>query len=317
MATINSVCGPIDSSALGFTLMHEHVLVSAGGLSHHYPSLLGPDLVGRAVRRLRAAKEGGVATIVDATTFDLGRDPAFMAEVSRQSGVNIIACTGWWLDVPRFMAALGPDQLAAEFVRDVEEGFGDTGIKAGILKSAADREGVTRPLETMARAAARAQVQTGLPLMIHSFPTGQVGRRQIEILKEEGVDLNRVKMDHSNDTTDVEYLTWMLDQGVWLGLDRYPGGLVSSTARTKTLKALIDAGYAGRLCPSHDSVPFSVLPQREDGTFPTEEERSPRNPHGYLYITSVVMPQLREMGVAEETLQSIFVDNPRRFFEGS
>jgi len=317
MTTINTVCGPLASASLGWTLMHEHVMVAASGLTRHYPTLLGPDPLERSVNRLKKAKAGGIDTLVDATTFDLGRDAEFLAAASAQSGVNIIACTGWWLDVPRFMRAATADQMAQVFVRDVETGFGETGIRAGIIKSAADRDGVTPELEVMARAAARAQVQTGLPLMIHSFPTGQVGRRQIEILKDEGVNLARVKMDHSNDTTDVEYLTWMLDQGVYLGLDRYPGGLVSSRARTNTLKALIDAGFAERLCPSHDSVPLSVAPMRDDGTFPSEEEMYSRNPHGYLYINNVVLLQLREMGVAEETLRSIFVDNPRRFFEGA
>ncbi|HBK18129.1 MAG TPA: phosphotriesterase-related protein, partial [Gammaproteobacteria bacterium] len=41
MATINSVLGPLDSKDLGFTLMHEHVMVAASGLSTHYPDLLG------------------------------------------------------------------------------------------------------------------------------------------------------------------------------------------------------------------------------------------------------------------------------------
>ena len=82
--------------------------------------------------------------------------------------------------------------------------------------------------------------------MLHSYSPGQVGRRQIAILKEEGVPLNRVKMDHSNDTTDLEYLYWMLEEGCYLGMDRYPGEGVSPLARTKTLKALVDAGFVAQ-----------------------------------------------------------------------
>ena len=104
----------------------------------------------------------------------------------------------------------------------------------------------------MLRAVARAHHQTGLSIMLHSYSPGQVGRRQIAILKEEGVPMNRVKLDHSNDTTDLEYLFWILDQGCFLGLDRYPGDVPSVNQRNKTLKALIDAGFAGRLCVSHD-----------------------------------------------------------------
>lgn len=316
MATVNSVLGPLDTSELGFTLMHEHVMVAASGIYTEYPALIGADPVKRAVARLKQAKEGGVDTLVDATTHDLGRNAQFLATVSEQSKVNIIVCSGWWLDIPRFMRGVSADQMARLFIRDVEEGFGDSGIRAGILKSAADSDGVTPELEVMARAVARAQLQTGLPLMIHSFPTGQVGRRQIAILKEEGVDLNRVKIDHSNDTTDVEYLSWILDQGCYLGMDRYPGGYVSSSARTRTLKALMDAGYTDQLCPSHDGISVHVIPEKADGSMPTEEELTKRNPHGYLYMKNVVFPELRDMGVSDETLNRIFVDNPRRFFEG-
>jgi len=316
MAMINSVTGPISTDDLGFTLMHEHVMVSASGLYDCYPDLMGPNLEERAIQCLIEAKEGGVDTMIDATTFDLGRKAPLLAEVSKKSGVNIINVTGWWLDVPRFMKGVSADQMAREFIRDVEEGFRGTDIKAGLLKCAADFEGVTPPLEVMARAVARAHNETGLPIMVHSYPTGQVSRRQLAILKEEGVDLTRVKIDHSNDTTDTEYLKWVLDQGCYLGMDRYPGRLVSAHMRTVTLKALIDDGYGERLCPSHDCICLSVLNQREDGSMPLEHDMALRNPHRYLYMKHEVIPELQGMGVSDATIDALFIDNPRRFLSG-
>jgi len=314
MATVNSVLGPLESADLGFTLMHEHVMVSAAGVYRDYPELLGPDGMERVIAGLAAAKEEGIDTLVDATTLDLGRDAPLLAEASRRTGVQIIACTGWWLDVPRFFAGVSPDQLARVFVREIEKGIGGTDIKAGILKSASDVAGVTPGEEVVLRAVARAHLETGVPIMLHSYSPGQVGRQQLAIVREEGVDLGRVKMDHSNDTTDVEYLTWLLDQGCYLGLDRYPGRTTSSKARTRTMKALIDAGFAYRLCPSHDEIVLSIV---GGGDFEhAEAERLEHNPHGFLYLKKVVLPELREMGVPEETLESMFVDAPRRFFEG-
>ena len=152
--------------------------------------------------------------------------------------------------------------MADQFIRDLTEGFHGTDIKAGMLKCA-DFEGVTPPLETMARAVARAHLQTGVPIMVHSYPTGQLARRQIQIFKEEGVDLSRVKIDHSNDTTDTEYLQWILDQGCFLGLDRYPGRLVSPHMRTVTLKRLMDMGYGERLCPSHDCIVYISITNKQ------------------------------------------------------
>lgn len=314
MAVVNSVLGPLDTKDLGFTLMHEHILVASAGLYRDYPELLGEERMERTVQALRLAKQGGVDTIVDATTLDLGRDIELVAEASRRSGVNVILCSGWWLEVPRFFAGVSADQLAAVFAREVEKGISGTGIKAGILKAAADIQGVTPDLEVVLRAVARAHRRTGAPIMLHSFSPGQVGRQQLAILKQEGVDLKRVKLDHSNDTTDVEYLSWILEQGCYLGLDRYPGRNTSPQARTRTLKALIEAGYADRLCPSHDG---SALRVAAANPAMSEEERLRLNPHGYLYIKKVVLPELRRLGVASTIVDKLCVTAPRKFFEGN
>ncbi len=79
------------------------------------------------------------------------------------------------------------------------------------------------------------------------------------------------------------------------------------------MKALIDAGYADRLCPSHDSsaIPFLGPDWRR-----AEEERLQYNPHGFLYIKNDVFAQLREMGVSEEIINGLCVNGPRKFFEG-
>ncbi|MBW2085113.1 MAG: phosphotriesterase-related protein [Deltaproteobacteria bacterium] len=314
MAIINSVLGPLDTTDLSFTLMHEHIMVAAAGVYQDYPELLGSNLMDLAVEGLIKAKEGGVDTVVDLTTLDLGRNIELLAEASRRSGVNIIACAGWWLDVPRFFAGVSADQMAGMFIREIEQGISGTDIKAGLLKSASDILGVTPDAEIMLRGVARAHLRTGVPIALHSYSPGQIGRQQLEILKEEGVNLSRVKLDHSNDTTDVEYLTWLLDQGCFLGLDRYPGWNVSPLARTRTMKALLDAGYADRLCPSHDG---SIIRIMAANPLISEEERLRRNPHGFLYIKKVVFPQLRDMGVSEEVLRSLCVDGPRNFFEGA
>lgn len=317
MGTVNSVLGPLSGDDLGFTLMHEHVMVCASGLYDSYPDLLGDEREARAVAALKRAKAAGIDTIVDATTFDLGRKAQLLHDVARDSGVNIINVTGWWLDVPRFLTGVGPNQMAREFVRDLTEGFRGTDIKAGLLKCAADFEGVTPMLEVMARAVARAHLETGVPIMVHSYPTGQVARRQLKIFKEEGVDLTRVKIDHSNDTTDMEYLEWILDQGCYLGLDRYPGRLVSPEMRTTTLKRLIDAGHTERLCVSHDCICLHIHKERADGSLPEMHEFQTHNPDQYLYIHNNVIPQLQEMGTTDEQLHTLFVDNPKRFLCGA
>jgi len=314
MTTIHSVLGPLDTANLGFTLMHEHLIVASAGIPQDYAELLGDGFMDPIVQGLTRAKQGGIDTIVDVTTLDLGRDVTVMAEASRLTGVNIIACAGWWLDIPPFLTGVSADQFAELFIREIQDGIAGTGIKAGILKAASDMSGVTPEQTPILRGVARAHLQTKVPIMLHSYSPGQVGRQQIAILKEEGVDLTRVKMDHSNDTTDVEYLVWLLEQGCYLGMDRYPGRNASPLARTKTMKALIDAGYGDRLLPSHD---WSLASIRAKEAIITREQVEAANPHGYLYMKEVVFAQLREMGVSEVTLNSLCVDGPRSFFEGT
>lgn len=313
MAVINSVLGPLDTSRLGFTLMHEHVMSSTAGAYRDYPELLGENPVEKGVEALKKAKEGGVDTIVDMTTLDLGRDVTYLAEVSKKSGVNIIAVTGWWLDTPRAFTGVSADQLSDLFVKEVTDGISGTRIKAGILKAAADIQGVTPALETVLRAVARAHHKTLAPIVLHSYSPGQVARQQIAILRDEGINLKRVKIDHSNDTTDVEYLTWILEQGCYLGLDRYPGRGTSPLARTKTLKALIDAGYKDKLCISHDITAVRVMAANPEVP---DEVRLRTNPHGYLYIKNVVFPQLKEVGVSDRVIRDLCITGPHNFFDG-
>ena len=96
MTTVNTVLGPVDTVDLGFTLMHEHV-VHQGPLIQNYPELFGSGIMDRIITGINEAKEGGVDTIIDATPFDTGRDVNIMAEVSRRTGVNIVASSGWWM----------------------------------------------------------------------------------------------------------------------------------------------------------------------------------------------------------------------------
>jgi phosphotriesterase-related protein len=321
MKKVNTVLGPLETNKLGITLMHEHLLASTGGIPQIYPELLGKDFKERIIKGLTAAKQGGISTIVDTATMDLGRDIKLLAELSRRSGVNIISCTGWNLDMPRVIGSFTADQFSQIFTREIREGIEGTNIKAGLLKSAADFEGVTPIIAILLRGVARAHLATGVPIMLHSYSPGQVGRQQIAILKEEGVDLRQVKVDHSLDTADLEYLTWILEQGCYLGLDRLPAIYlipntgVSLESRIKTIKYLIDAGYANRLLLSHDAILVSTF---FDTISKADKEKIARdNPYGLLYIHKVVIPKLRELGVPEEILKSIFIDNPRRFFDGN
>ncbi|MCI0893551.1 MAG: phosphotriesterase-related protein [Chloroflexi bacterium] len=317
MPTVNTVLGPIEPADLGFTLSHEHLGTNAAGLRHTYPDFVDRSgIIEQAVAELKEAYDEGLRTIVDVSTIDLGRDVAMMEEVSRKSGVNIVAATGNHLAVPRPFGDVSPDVIAPLYVKEIEEGIEGTGIKAGIIKVASDRGGVTQPQEVVLRAAARAHNRTGTPISTHTWSPDRVGDQQVRILEEEGVDLNRVYIGHSNDDFDMDYLLGLLDKGVWLGLDRYPGGRVPGTPnweqRTEIAKKLIDAGHRDRIMLSHD---YSVPKARHGAE--VQEERRRANPDGYSFIARKVLPRLKELGASDDDIHQIMVENPRRFFEGS
>ena len=315
MPTVNTVLGPVDVNDLGFTLMHEHILNSSAGIPQAFPELVDrEEAVARGVAALKEAAAEGIKTYVDVTTMDLGRDIGVIRAVAEQVDVHIIACTGIWVDIPRSIArGVTPDQLARAFIRDIEVGVDGTDIKPGVIKVATTEEGVTPANEIVLRAAARASKETGPAHHHHTAAPEMVGNGQIQIFLEEGVDLSLVNIGHSNDSTDLDYLSGIIRQGCYLGLDRYPGGRVQGPRwdeRTQVVKELLDMGLVNRMTLSHD-YPLSFLLSQE-----MNEERQTYNPDGICFINRVVLPRLRELGVGDEAINTMMVDNPRRFFGG-
>lgn len=306
--TINGVLGPIAVDDLGATLMHEHLVTASAGIWETFPDLLGDvrTLEDAAVAILSEARAGGIHTLVDLTTMDLGRNIRFEERVARRSGMNIIAATGIWLDIPRILRFQDAGTIAALFVKELTEGIADTGIRAGVIKVASDREGVTETARTVLAAAAGASSETGAPVMTHSYAPGRVGEEQADALEEVGVDPSRVVIGHSNDTTDLDYLTGILRRGFNLGLDRFPGRIGPDAAgRTRVIQELLDRGFARQLILSHDHVILSA------SSGDSLASRQAYNPDAYLYLTRRVIPKLRAPADLEDLRRLLLVENPR------
>ncbi|MDP9236779.1 MAG: phosphotriesterase-related protein [Chloroflexota bacterium] len=309
---VETVSGRVDADKLGVTLSHEHVFVFMGEDNHHYPWMFDLDATrAKAIREVREAKAGGIDTIIDLTTPDLGRDVEFVRAVAEASGMNIVVATGIWRDVPRSFWARDVDKIADIFVREIEVGIGTTNIRAGVIKVANDAGDVTPEGERVLRGAARALKRTGCPISTHHWAPEQVGRRQVEIFQEEGAPMDRVCIGHSADTTDVGYLESLLQAGVYLSMDRYPGaeGRPDWRQRNATVRALIDHGWAHRLMLGHDYAPSPVS---------ASSKRTQRSdePTGYLFVTTTAVPALIRDGVPQQTIDLMMHDVPRRFLTG-
>ena len=298
---VQTVLGPLDASKLGFTLTHEHVCNAS-------LKVFGDraNAVAKAVDKLKEARDAGVDTVIDVTTFDVGRDIRFGEEVSRKSGMQIVACTGQHFFAPESFNGRTLGGITEIFIREIERGIEDTDIKAGVIKVAARSGALTAAEEKVFRAAARASKATGIPVATHTNSSERGGEAQATIFDAEGLSSDRVSLGHSNDTDDMDHLAALARSGYTLGMDHAfwglaPGATLPWERRVECIKQLIDAGFVDRIFLSNDWVFGDV-------------ERDKVNPDGLLYTTRKTIPYLKQIGVSQGDIRAITVENPKRFF---
>jgi phosphotriesterase-related protein len=310
MAIIQGVLGPIDTADLGFTLMHEHLMIANWSMRQAYADWVKIDEhIDYATRELRAARERGVRSIVDLTPINLGRDIHVIREVAARAGANVVAATGlYWHEEP-WMAMWEPDRLVEWMIRDVTDGIQGTTSKAGIVKCATDHLGVTPVNKKLLQASARLHKLTGVPISTHTSAAHKNGLDQIRVFQEEGVDLSRVVIGHCGDTDDLGYLEAVLASGATIGMDRFGlDQILPMDKRVITIAELCRRGFAERMVVSHDACCFiDFLPGgRASAFFPRWTFR---------HIPDDVIPALRKEGVSDADIRCMTMDNPRRIFE--
>ena len=311
MPLVNTVSGPVDMADLGFTLMHEHIIVESPGVKENFPVVDRQAEIEKAARKLDDAVARGVKTLVDLTPGDW-RDIPFVKEVVSRSTMQVIVATGIYWEVPhhfRQTTGRSVDYIADLFIRDILEGIMDTGVRASIIKCATDEPGVTQDVERILRAAARTQRATGVPISTHTHAASEVGLAQQDVFESEGVDLSRVIIGHSGDTEDTGYLRKICDRGSFIGMDRFGIDIfLENEKRVATIAMMCEFGYAEKMVLSHDASSYFgwVDPPLREKILP--------NWH-FNHIPDNVIPALRQAGVTEEQIRTMTVDNPRRIFE--
>ena len=320
MAQINSVRGPMDTAQLGATLMHEHVFVLSAEIMQNFPDDWGDEekRVAVAIARLNELKSRGVDSIVDLTVIGLGRYIPRIQRIAEQTDLNIIVATGVYTynDVPMYFHFQGPgtelggpELMTEMFVKDIEQGIAGTGVKAAILKCATDRPGITPGVERVLRAIAQAHRHTGVPISTHTHAPTKRGLEQQRVFEEEGVDLSRVVIGHSGDTTDIEYLEEIIARGSYIGMDRFGiDVLLPFEDRVNTVARMCERGHADKMVLSQDAACFNDwLPEAALGVVLP-------NWH-YLHIHNDVIPALHKRGVTGDEINQMLVENPRKIFE--
>jgi 5-phospho-D-xylono-1,4-lactonase len=309
---IRTVMGDIAPEALGVTCSHEHLLSRPPEwMARQDPDLCIDDFAA-ALAEARAYAEAGGASLYEASAIDYGRDVVGLRRIAEATGLSIIACGGfnkglWFGDQ---VANWTDGYLVDHLVREVTEGVGTSDVRAGCIKFGTGYNRISRDEERVIRAAARAHRRSGVPLHGHT-EVGTMALEQVEVLREEGVDLSRVGFAHLLRNPDPWYLQEVARSGAFLCMD----GLSKvkyfpESVRMDAILALSDGGYAGQILLGGDLARRSDLFAYEGGP-------------GIRFVitkwaerfTRFVRWRGRPVEEAESLLNRFLVENPRRYFD--
>jgi phosphotriesterase-related protein len=318
--TVQTVTGPVRPEALGRTLVHEHVLIGFPGwnLDALAPKYVRAEAMARAVDQLQELKDLGVGTFVDPCPMDLGRDVEFLAELGQRSRMQIVCTTGAYFEaegITHTFRHLPVEDIAAIYIKEITEGVGETGIRAGAVKIATGAHRISEYERKLVTAGARAARETGVPLISHT-QEASCGHDQIDIVTGEGVPPHRLVVGHSDGTDDHAYHRSLAERGAFVGFDRFGITLIlPDEVRVKNVLKLAASGHVRNILLSHDSivcwqgrpVPFANRYEEVLAMLPDWRPTS---------IPTKIVPQLRAGGMSDADIETILVDNPRRLLSG-
>jgi phosphotriesterase-related protein len=283
-------------------LPHEHIFCDFTRVTGNSDHLLN-DLE-LAKRELEDLKRSGGEVVVDITPIDLGRDAKKLMALSLASEVNIMMSTGWYRKAfyPAYIDELSTKDLAKILIEELTIGIdvGD-GLRAfaGLIgEVGVDRDVVSAVEERVLRASAFAHLETGAPISTHSsmYP---VGRSQLDILLQEGVNPTRVIIGHADTYLDSDYHIELLDSGVFLQFDTFGRNHMNPhEARMQALLNLISRGYRDQLLISSDRCFRSDL--KSFGGL------------GYDYVVGPLSEEFLARGLTANDIDALLSINPLR-----
>ncbi len=322
MATraIQTALGPLAPEELGRTLMHEHLLVGYPGFESDTirPGPGRDEMFRVCVDRIEELKSLGITAMVDPCPNDLGRDVELTAKVAQKTRFPIVVATGLYKQSEgghaywafRAMTGGGPAAIAELFEKELTEGIGSTGVRAGIIKVATGAPAISPYERTLLEAAARAAVATGAPITTHT-DEGRLGDEQQRLLTAAGVAAHRIVIGHSCGTDDHAYHLRIAEGGSYLGFDRFGLDVLQPDAkRVESLLRLLRAGRGAQVVVSHDTV---WCWRGEPIANPEAFAAVARNWEPGHFLRRIA-PRLKDGGASDDDIDLLLRENPRRFF---
>ena len=302
---IVTVTGPIPASEAGCTLSHEHLLCDLWAFSRSYDGILDDECL--AIRELAQYRDAGGASLVDATSGGLGRNPLALRRISEATGVRIIMGSGWYRECvyPAVVHERDATALADLIVADLTRGADGTNVRAGIIgEIGTERKHITPAQERVFRAAARAQRRTGACIMTHTTHFGELALEQIALLREEKVPPGRIAISHLGDRHDTTQLLKIAREGVFISVDNigYVGsGYPPDEVRMRNVCLLAAEGHAAQVVLGGDICQKSHL--------------SAYGGKGYAHVLRSFLPLLRAHSIPEDAIHQMTVANPTRMLD--
>lgn len=336
--SITTVLGELAADSLGIVLPHEHVLcdltpqtlrdpaipevpVSLGNIhdvSYRPMAFKGNHrltLREVAIGELAAFHAGGGGAIFELTTEGIAPDPAGLAEISRATGVLIVAGAGFYTAefVDPETRARDVAWLADRIEVQLVEGFGATGVRAGLIGEV----GCAWPLADFERrsleAAAIAQRRTGRSINVHPGRHPDAPHEILDILERAGADPSRIAISHVDRTYfDYPSILALARRGCWVEFDFFGietsnywfgvADLPTDWMRLRYIRQAIGDGFGNRVLLSHDIC--------------TRTRLTAFGGHGYTHLIGNVTGLMRDRGFTATEIDALMRDNPRRFVTG-
>ncbi|WP_255954771.1 phosphotriesterase family protein [Streptomyces odontomachi] len=261
-----------------------------------------PDPLGvlddRAKRRRPAADTTGTRPVANVLA---------LARLAEETGAHVVLGTGHYRDpyLDRdWFDRTSADEIAELMVRDLEEGFPGTAVRAGVIgEIGAEQWYVSAAEERSFRAAARAQLRTGVMITTHAM-RWPVGLAQLDILTAEGVDPHRVVIGHCDLVPLPEYHLEIARRGAYVQFDTFHRCTDAGQlrARVEAMVRLVRAGHLEKVLVSHD-------------VFRTDHLRSSGGT-GLAFIPERLPGALTDAGLDAEEVTQILTVNPQRALAG-
>ena len=312
MPFVRTVLGDIQPEEMGLTYSHEHIVIEESFSTLANPEFILNDTV-RISADLNEFYQLGGRTMVDTMPAACGRNILKLAEVSRNSNVNIIAPTGIHLEIyyppNHWRYHLTVDELTELFIKDITEGIDEydycspvikrTLHKAGMIKLATGDEKITDHQRKIFEAVVNAHLETGAPILTHTN-CGNLAMDQVELFLKLGADLNHVVISHVDKQRDMTFHRDLVQTGVYVEYDSHFRLMTKGDDWTYRLLESMLPNYFDRIVIGMDMAKNTYW-------------KSYGGKPGLIYLLTEFRQELETRGIGEY-FGKLFFTNPQQLY---